>query len=197
MNSQQKLISILVIGLIVSGLAIAQSVPRSQMGSSFDIRYGTVQQVDRVKIQSQAAKGAVMGGVIGGATSGHHHRGKHAVEGAIAGALLAALLEGNRKGFSYVVALNNGDATKVVTEQGGIVIGDCVAVETGQTANIRRVSGVHCEHAGHEALGHPSVHAMRQGEAAECHTAKEMALQATTEVATDIALKKVRVFCDG
>ena len=33
--------------------------------------------------------------------------------------------------------------------------------------------------------------------AAECHAAKEMALQATTEEATDIALKKVRVFCEG
>jgi hypothetical protein len=56
---------------------------------------------------------------------------------------------------------------------------------------------VHCEYRDHEALAAPIVHAKQQTEAAECHAAKEMALQATTEVATDIALKKVRVFCEG
>ena len=54
-----------------------------------------------------------------------------------------------------------------------------------------------CEHRGHEALAEPIVHAKRTTEAAECHTAKAQALQATTEEATDIALKKVRVFCEG
>lgn len=175
----------------------AQEVSRNQLGSSFDISYGTVSTVEKVKIQSEAGKGAVTGGLIGGATSGHHHRGKHALTGAAAGALLTALLEGDRKAFQYTVELNNGNMTKIITETPGIVEGDCVSMEIGQTANIRRVSGVHCEHDGHEALAEPIVHAKRQSDAAECQAAKEMALQATTEEATDIALKKVRVFCEG
>ena len=61
----------------------------------------------------------------------------------------------------------------------------------------RRVWNVYCEHQGHEALDDPIVHANRQEEAAECHAAKQMALQATTEEATDIALKKVRAFCES
>ena len=175
----------------------AQSIPRSQLGSAFQVRYGIVETVESVNVQSQAAQGAVTGGLIGGATSGHHHRGKHALEGALAGAFLTALLEGNRKGYQYTVDFDDGSVTKVITESGGIVAGDCVAVELGQTANIRRTSSVHCEHRGHEALAEPMVHAKQQTEAAECHTAKEMALQATTEEATDIALMKVRVFCEG
>jgi len=205
------------IWILFATTASAQSVTRSQLGSAFEIRYGTVEVVERVKIQSpafeirygtvevvervkiqsQAAQGAVTGGLIGAATSGHHHRSKHALEGAVAGAFLTALLEGNRKAYQYTVDFDDGSITKVVVESGGIVQGDCVTVELGQTANIRRVSGVHCEHRGHEALAEPIVHAKRQSEAAECHTAKEQALQATTEEATDIALKKVRVFCEG
>jgi outer membrane lipoprotein SlyB len=175
----------------------AQNIQRSQLGSAFEVRYGRVELVDRVKIESQAAKGAVMGGLIGGATSGHHHRGKHALEGALAGAFLTAILEGNRKAYQYTVDFEDGSVTKVVTETSGIVEGDCVAVELGRTANIRRTSTVYCEHRNHEALADPIVHAKWQSEAAECHASKQMALQATTAEATDIALKKVRVFCEN
>lgn len=183
--------------LLTLSTASAQEVSRNQLNSSFEISYGIVDTVEKVKIQSQAASGAVTGGLIGGATSGHHHRGKHALTGAAAGALLTALLEGDRKAFQYTVELTNGNRTKIITEAPGIEEGDCVSVELGQTANIRRVSAVHCEHDDHQALAEPIVHAKRQSEAAECQAAKEMALQATTEEATDIALKKVRVFCEG
>lgn len=182
--------------LFISGNAIAQSISRSQLGSSFDIRYGIVETVQRVKIQSNAPQGAVMGGILGGATSGHHHRGKHAVEGAVAGALLTALFEGKKKAHQYTVDFDDGTVTKVIIESGGIREGDCVAVEIGQTANIRRVSTTYCEHKDHEVFSDPIVHADAQSEAAECHASKQMALQATTSEATDIALKKVRVFCE-
>jgi outer membrane lipoprotein SlyB len=183
--------------LIVACSTSAPTVTRNQLNSSFDVRYGTVETIERVKIQSQATQGAVMGGLIGGLTSGHSHRGQHALEGAVAGALLTALFEGNRRGYQYTVDFDDGSVTKVITESAGIVEGDCVAVELGRTANIRRTSAVHCEHTDHRALADPVVHAKRQTEAAECHAAKNMALQATTEEATDIALKKVRVFCEG
>ena len=132
---------ICVLSFLVPVTASAQNVQRNQLGSSFDVRYGTVETIDRVKVQSQAAQGAVTGGLIGGVTSGHHHRGKHALEGALAGALLTAILEGNKKAYQYTVDFDDGSVTKVITESGGIVAGDCVVVELGQTANIRRTSG--------------------------------------------------------
>jgi len=201
MRQQGKLFKIgLLIGatsLIIACSASAPTITRNQLNSSFDVRYGTVETIESVKIQSQAAQGAVTGGLIGGLTSGHSHRGQHALEGALAGALLTALLEGNHRGYQYTVDFDDGSVTKVITESAGIVEGDCVAVELGRTANIRRTSTVHCEHTDHEALADPVVHAKRQTEAAECHAAKNMALQATTEVETDIAFKKVRIFCEG
>jgi len=178
-------------------VADAQSINRNQLNSSFEIKYGTVGGKEKVEIKSQAGQGAVMGGIVGGATSGHHHRGKHAVEGAVAGALLTAILEGGKKARQYTVKFDDGGMTKIITETKGIHEGDCVSVELGQTANIRRVSNVYCEHSDHEALADPIVHANSQEGAAECHAAKQMALQATTEETTDIALKKVRVFCEG
>ena len=120
--------------ILVTGSAAAQTIQRSQLGSSFEIRYGTVTAVDRVKVQSQAAQGAVTGGIIGGVTSGHHHRSQHALEGAVAGALLTALLEGNRRAYEYMVKFDDGRMIKVVIESGGIVQGDCVSVELGRTA---------------------------------------------------------------
>jgi len=65
--------------ILIGTAASAQSIPRSQLGSAFQIRYGTVETIEHIKVQSQAAQGAVTGGLIGGATSGHHHRGKHAL----------------------------------------------------------------------------------------------------------------------
>jgi outer membrane lipoprotein SlyB len=191
-----KLTAIFAITMLFS-VANAQSINRNQLNSSFEINYGIVVGKEKVEIKSQAAQGAVMGGIVGGATSGHHHRGKHAVEGAVAGALLTALLEGSKKANQYTVKFNDDRMTKIITETKGIREGDCVSVELGQTANIRRVSTVYCENQGHEVFADPIVHASNQSEAAECHAAKQMALQATTEEATDIALKKVRVFCEG
>jgi len=189
--------SVCTAALLTVNMTVAQTVSRGQLNSSFDVRHGIVAQVEQVRIKSQAGQGAVMGGIVGGVTSGHHHRGKHALEGAAAGALLTALLEGKRRAYQYTVSFDDGSATKIVTETPGIVEGDCVTVELGQTANIRRASSVFCEHTAHEALAESIVHAKVQSEAAECHAAKQMALQATTEEATDIALKKVRVFCEG
>ncbi len=183
--------------VLVAGNSSAQKVSRSQLNSSFDIRYGTVELVERTKIKSNAPKGAVIGGLLGGVTSGHSHRGKHAVEGAVAGALLTAIIEGNRKAYQYTVDFDDGSVTKVIPETGDIREADCVAVELGQTANIRRVSAVHCEHKEHEVMADPIVYASAQQDAAECHAAKEMALRASTEEAIDIAVKKVRIFCEG
>lgn len=195
-NIQPRLI-VCALSLVLAGTSSAQSISRSQLGSSFEIRYGSVETVKRVKIKSQAAQGAVMGGLIGGATSGKNRRGKHAVEGAIAGALLVALLEGNKKAYQYTVELDDGRVTKITTEAGGIEEGDCVALELGRTANIRRTSAVNCDFGGHPALDEPIVRVKRQTDAAECQTAKDLAMKATTQEKLEIAVKKVRIFCEG
>ena len=99
-------------------------------------------------------------------------------------------------GAAYTVALTNGDEVRVVIESGHIQTGDCVAVEQGHSANIRRVTSAHCESGAQVARSEPIVHASLQHDAAECHAVKEMALQAETEEQIDVAIKKIRMFCE-
>lgn len=181
--------------LLMSWPATA-STSRRDLNSMIAINYGTVQDISTVKLKSDAGKTAVLGGIIGASTSGNHNRGKHAAEGALAGALLSALVQHKNKANQYLINLGNGSSVKVITEQGGIRVGDCVSVEQGSMTNVRRVSGVYCSEPEHEALSHPTVQAKGHHDAAACQQAKELALAADTETGVDIALKKVQIFCD-
>lgn len=174
----------------------ALAVDSRDMNQSISISYGVVESVERKKVDSAAPGGAVLGGIIGAATSGHHHRGKHAAIGAVSGGVLTAILQGNRDAYAYQVKMVSGGEKQIMTEQNTAREGDCVAVEEGRLANIRRVSSAHCEHHDHAATQGYLIHSKSQESAAECHVAKEAALQADTEEEMDIALKKVQIFCD-
>lgn len=191
----QKLIFV---GLFI--LAVSQpilAVDSAYLNSAIDINYGVVESVHKTKVDSKAGQGAVLGGLLGALTSGgHHHRGKHALTGAVAGGVLSAMLQGNRKAYSYLIQTVDGQQIKVITEQSGIRTGDCVAIEQGKMTNVRRVATVHCEHYQHPVMHEPMVHAKVTEDAAECHTAKEMALKASTDDEINIAMKKVKIFCN-
>ena len=185
--------------LALLALAVSQSataISSSDLNQSISISYGIVRDVQSQKVDSNAGKGAVLGGLLGAATSGHHDRGKHAAIGAVSGGLLASAMQGDRSARSYTVELMNGGEKVIMTEQSDVVVGDCVALEEGRSANIRRVPSVHCEHHDHEAMNDESVRANASESAEECSAAKQMALQAKTEEEMDLATKKVRVFCD-
>ncbi|MFC4701309.1 hypothetical protein ACFO4O_14155 [Glaciecola siphonariae] len=185
--------------ILLSALCLAfsaQAVDRNQLNSTISINYGEVIGVERGKIDSSAPGGAVMGGIVGAATSGKHHRGKHALEGALAGGILSAILDGSRDAYTYQISLVNGSEVKVTTEQSGIRVGDCVSFEQGRTTNVRRVPAVHCQHNNHPVMQDAYVQSSASFDAAQCHNAKELVLQAKTEEAMDLAIKKVSVFCD-
>ena len=189
----------LVLGVVIAGLSAASFAAKK--GDLTQIDYGVVEKVENVKVDSNMGKGVVAGGLIGAGTSGkhasNHDKAKHAAEGAAALAILTAIAEGKRKAHQYQVKLTSGSVVKLVSESKEIEEGDCVSVERGESANIRRVSSVYCEEPEHEALRHPHVRAAAYEDAAECHTAKEMAMHAKTEKEIDIAVKKVQVFCDN
>ncbi|BFM20001.1 hypothetical protein [Gilvimarinus japonicus] len=195
MKANRQLYGVAVACLLLS--SCANGVSQSDLNYSININYGTVDAIDNVKIDSDAGSGAAMGGIVGAATSGHHNRGEHALEGAVAGGILAALLQGNRDAYSYQISLARGGTLKVITEQGDIRVGDCVSVEQGRTTNVRRVASVYCDSHGNAALQHPHVVSSAQEDAAECHTAKQIALKAETEEDIDLAIKRVRALCDG
>ena len=78
----------------------------------------------------------------------------------------------------------------MVTDQGGMRVGDCVAVERGDYNNIRRVSDVACTDDSVE------VYEEHQEDADECVVAKRELLAAEDDAAIDRAARKVRVLCD-
>jgi outer membrane lipoprotein SlyB len=188
-------LQILALSLLCTACA-SNAIDRNQLNSTITINYGTVIDIGQTKVDSSAPGGAVMGGIVGAATSGKHHRGKHALEGALAGGILSAMLDGSRKAYSYEIELKNGSEVKVVTEQSGIRVGDCVSFEQGRTTNVRRVPSVHCEFHDHPAMQGSYVKSSASFDAAQCDAAKQQVLAAKTEEDVDLAIKKTSVFCD-
>ncbi len=192
--------------LAVSPGANAQRTSPSQLGSSFEIRYGIVKAVEVSKLDvadKTVAKGATVGGIIGLTAASHDHDLRGALEGAVAGSLVARAIakhqnEDAPNAYTYTVALVEGGESKIITETGDIRQGDCVSIEQGQTANVRRVGEVYCDATHYKvAMGEPMVHDHAQASAAECAASKQEVLKAKNEADVDLAMKKVRIFCES
>ena len=173
---------VLVLLFVASSNILAQSA-----GSSVSLQYGTVSSVEEVKAAPKHGRGALLGG-IGGAVLAHGHPGL----GAVAGGLIGGSIEGHRTGKQvlqqYSVALIGGGALVIDTEQHDIVVGDCVMVEQGQYANIRRVSSINC-HVDQKPAHHVEI-------AKSCQKAKDELNNAKTSEAVENAVIKVRTLCE-
>ena len=194
---------------IAAAFAAFSSIPGAAQvapGEEMTVEYGTVDRVDPVTVGSNGqpkgvGAGVVIGGLAGSYNSSHGHEVRDAAAGAVAGALLQSAIKQHKNkhngAFQYTVNLVGGGTIAVVVEHGDIKAGDCVAVEQGASANVRSVSSVHCEQPTHPALKDPAVQASAQKDATDCKAAKDAALKANTEQEIDVAVKKVRVFCES
>ena len=98
--------------------------------------------------------------------------------------------------MSFTVEMAGGAATRVVTDQREIRVGDCVAVErVGQGANLRRVSTHYCDPAYGPAVKavDPSVKVA----AVQCENAKQELAKATTHEDADLAVRKIELLCNS
>lgn len=89
----------------------------------------------------------------------------------------------------YTVNLVEGGTSIITTEQDDIRSGDCVSIEQGDYANIRRVSSVHCEVKTEITVHHASA-------ASDCELAKHELAKADTDDEITMASKKVRILCE-
>ncbi len=87
--------------------------------------------------------------------------------------------------------LNSGGQTIISTELQDIMTGDCVSIEQGVNANIRRVSSYHCE-----TKNTTSIPEHHKSAASDCDIAKNQLTKAETDVAITNAAKKVRILCE-
>ena len=84
--------------------------------------------------------------------------------------------------------MKGGGAVVIATEQQDIAVGDCVVVEQGQYANIRRVSSINCY-----VDQKPEHHVSAAG---NCQKAKDELSKAKTNQEVEIAVTKVRTLCE-
>lgn len=189
-----KITLIVALGVSMFLTACASSGSTSARGYEMRVRYASVEDIERVRLPSNAPAGAVVGGFTGLVLSRNSSGRKQVASGlggAVLGGLATAALEGDRLGYSYRLRFANGDLSNFITEKAYLQRGDCVSVERGQHANIRRVAAVLCE--GNK----PSpIHEKHLREAEQCHAAKDQLLEATTEAEIAAAAKKVEIICE-
>lgn len=183
--------------LTLAGCAATDPMTGSTRNELISVQYGTVEAVQPVAMKPDYAAGSLIGGALGLLAASTGSTGTQ-VAGAAGGAALGALIskETAGGGEQFTIRLVNGNTVSIVTENQDIRAGDCVSVEQGQHANIRRVSSVMCSTpASHPAYS--SMHNSTVQESNECNDAKRELLAATTAEATDIAYKKMRALCES
>lgn len=173
--------------------ACASSGSTSTRGYEIRVRYAEVTDIDRVRLPSAAPAGAVVGGFTGLILSRNKSTGTRVasgIGGAALGGLATRALEGDRLGYSYRLRFADGGISDFITEKGYLQIGDCVAVERGQYANVRRVASVLCENGPSTQIDRTHLQ-----DAQQCHAAKEQLLAASSEEEIDVASRKVSILC--
>lgn len=167
-----------------------------RVGQRANIQFGTVRQVEEVRLQSDAAAGALIGGTIGLIASGGSRTApRNAILGAAVGAGATAVAQGNRTGIAYTVAMLDGSTVRIISDQSEIRVGDCVAIErVGETNNIRREPSAYCARDNQQAVA--TVRNETEAAAARCEAAKEELVRASTAEAVDTAGRKVNLLCN-
>ncbi len=169
------------------------------------VQYGRVTNVTAVAQNSSSARtvGTVTGGTIGlvsGSGQSSSNRALRGVGGAAAGRGVGTLA-GRSQAFEYTVLIGGTSTVRIVSDQAGKRVGDCVAVEQGQWANIRLVPDSRC--APPTATG-PAAPApaptpepvQTDVEAATaCDQAKQQVLAAETDEAFSLAERRMRLLC--
>lgn len=155
------------------------------------VGYGKITAVKPTKVENSKAQigGALVGGLVG-LISGHGHSGSNQVlragGGGLAGQQLGKLAS-SKQAYEYTI-LMGGSTTTVVTDESGMRVGDCVAVERGTYTNLRLVADAQCA-----PKPKPVPTATRDANA--CTAAKNEVVKAETDEAFDRAERKMRLLC--
>ena len=189
-------LAVMATSLLFAGLASAQ-----RSGQSMSIQTGIVVAAQAVNLQSAAGRGAVVGGVVGlAATSSNRsssRRARNAAIGAGTGALISRRAQGSLDGMQYTIETGPGSRIVVVTDQTQVRVGDCVNVEQAGsgTANVRRVSESLCD-AVFDNQVDEELQTYMTREADACLQAKERLMDAESDGAFEVAMRRVNFFCN-
>jgi outer membrane lipoprotein SlyB len=154
--------------------------------------------------------GTVVGGGIGlasGSGQSGSNRALRTVGGAAAGRGVGNLA-GRSQAFEYTVLIDGRTTIRVISDQAGKRVGDCVAVEQGQFSNIRLVPDSRCSPPPAPRPATPAATpapapapvAVAAGPteieaATACDQAKQQVLDAETDEAFSLAERRMRLLC--
>lgn len=183
----------------LTAVALALGLSSALADAQSRVQYGRVTKVVATTVTDTTAQnvGTIIGGGIGLATgSGQSgsNRALRTLGGAAAGRGIGHLA-GRSQSFEYTVLINGGSTVRIISDQAGKSVGDCVAIEQGQFSNIRLVSDDRCA---------PTRTAQPTGTAAAaadvqaanaCDQAKQQALNAETDEAFALAERRIRLLC--
>ena len=137
--------------------------------------------------------GTIIGGGIGLATGRGNSTSNQALRtlgGAAAGRGVGTLA-GQSQAFEYTVLIDGRTTVRVISDQAGKRVGDCVAVEQGQFNNIRLVADSFCP-----ATAAPASAGRASADAASaCDQAKAQVLAAQTDADFATAERRMRLLC--
>lgn len=158
------------------------------------VNYGRITAVQQVNIESGGAQttGAVVGGLAGlasGSGQSSSNRALRTIGGAAVGGRVGAAA-GRSTGFEYTVLIGGTRTIQMVTEKGGLRVGDCVSVETGRFNNIRLAPEERCAA---RVDSPPPADAVSA--AVACERATELLLEAETDEEFDRAERRMRLIC--
>ena len=166
----------------------------AQESAASTVTYGritAVRQVDLANRGAQAA-GALVGGALAVASGSGQSQSNRALRG-LGGAAVGSRVggaAGSSTGFEYTVLIGGTNTIRIVTEQAGLRVGDCVSVERGNFNNIRLASDASCD-----ARPGTAAPASAVAAADACDVATQQLLDATTDAEFDRAERRMRLLC--
>jgi outer membrane lipoprotein SlyB len=178
-------------------------------GAQSSVQYGRITAVTMVTQDSTRAQtgGALVGGALGvasGSGQSGSNRALRGVAGGFAGQQVGRIAS-QRQAFEYTILIGGTSTVRMVTDEAGMRVGDCVAVERGNFNNLRLVDDARCTPrprtnaapaAQAKAAPAPEASPAAVREANACVQAKEQLLKAETEQAFDFAERRVRLLCN-
>jgi outer membrane lipoprotein SlyB len=185
-------------------LALALGAPWAQAQSR--VQYGRITNVTPTTVTDSSARtvGTIVGGGVGLATGGGQSGSNRALRtavGATAGRQVGNLAT-RSQAFEYTVLIGGTNTVRIVSDQAGKRVGDCVAIEQGQFANIRLVADSRCTPPPARAAAPaatpapaPAPEAADVQAATACEQAKQQVLDATTDDAFALAERRMRLLC--
>jgi outer membrane lipoprotein SlyB len=185
-------------------LVLALSAQWAQAQSR--VQYGRITNVTPTTVTDSSARtvGTIVGGGVGLATGGGQSSSNRALRtavGATAGRNVGNMAT-RSQAFEYTVLIGGTNTVRIVSDQAGKRVGDCVAIEQGQFANIRLVADSRCNPPPARTSAPaaapapaPAPDAADVQAANACDQAKQQVLDAATDDAFALAERRMRLLC--